>query len=80
MDDLTIGTSRVRGTTCNLQPSLDSLSSWSQENKLKLNPTKCQAIPDDNLFIANQQPAVVDTVKLLGVIIRDHGPEMGWSS
>ena len=61
VDDLTIGKNRVRGTTCSLQPSLDSLSSWSQENKLKLNPTKCQAmrvyfgnkeIPDDDLFTA----------------------------
>ena len=59
-----------------------------QENKLKLNPTKCQAIrvyfgnkeiPDDDLFIANQQLAVVDKVKLLGIIIRDD-LEMGWSS
>ena len=32
-DDLIIGENRVRGTTC----SLDSLSSWSKENKLKLN-------------------------------------------
>ena len=80
VDDLTIGKNRVRGTTCSLQPSLDSLSSWSQENKLQLNPTKCQAmrvyfgnkeIPDDDLFIADQQLAVVDKVKLLGVIIRD---------
>ena len=48
--------------------------------KLKLNYTKCQAmrvyfgnkeIPDDDLFIANQQLAVVGKVKLLGVIIRD---------
>ena len=30
-----------------------------------------QEIPDDDLFIANQQLAVVDKVKLLGVIIRD---------
>ena len=53
----------VHGTTYSLQPSLDSLSSWSQENKLKLNPTKCQAmrvyfgnkeIPDDDSFIADQ--------------------------
>ena len=28
-------------------------------------------IPDDDLFIANQQLAVVDKMKLLGVIIRD---------
>ena len=28
-------------------------------------------IPDDDLFITNQQLAVVDKVKLLGVIIRD---------
>ena len=28
-------------------------------------------IPDDDLFIADQQLAVVDKVKLLGVIIRD---------
>ena len=40
IDDLTIGENRVRGTRCNLQPGLDRLSSWSQENKLKLNPTK----------------------------------------
>ena len=74
VDDLTIGKNRVRGTNCSLQPSLDSLSSWSQENKLKLNLTKCQVmhvyfgnkeIPDDDLFIANQQLAVVDKVKLL---------------
>ena len=80
VDDLTIGENRVCGTTCTLQPSLDSLSSCSQENKLKLNPTKCQAmrvyfgnkeIPDDDLFIANQQLAVIDKVKLFGVIIRD---------
>ena len=83
VDDLTIGENLVRGTTCNLQPSLDSLSSWSQENKLKLNPTKRQAmhvyfdkeIPDDDLFITNQQLAVVDKVKLLGVIIRD---DLNW--
>ena len=64
VNDLTIGENRVRGTTCRLQPSLDSLSLWSQENKVKLNPTKCQAmrvyfgskeIPDDDLFITNQQ-------------------------
>ena len=60
VDDLTIGKNRVRGTTCSLQPSLDSLSSWSQENKLKLNTTKCQAmrvyfgnkvIPDDTCLL-----------------------------
>ena len=80
VDDLTIWKDLVRVTTCSLQPRLDSLSSWSQENKLKLNPTKCQAmrvylgnkeIPDDDLFIAYQQLAVVDKVKLLCVIIRD---------
>ena len=80
VDDLTTGENRVCGTTCSSQPSLDSLSSYSQENKLKLNPTKCQAmrvyfgnkeIPDEDLFITNQQLAVVDKVKLLGVIIRD---------
>ena len=76
VDDLTIRENRVRGTICSLQPSMDSLSSWSQENWLKLNPTKCQAmrvyfgnkeIHDDDLFITNQQLAVVDKVRLLGV-------------
>ena len=80
VDDLTIGENRVCGASCNLQPSLDSLSSWSQENKLKLNPTKCQAmrvyfgnkeIPNDDLFITNQQLAAVDKMKLLGFLIRD---------
>ena len=36
-------------------------------------------IPDDGLFITNQQLAFVDKVKLLGVIIRDD-LKMGWSS
>ena len=36
-------------------------------------------IPDDDLFITNQQLAVVDKVKLLGVNYQGW-PEMGWSS
>lgn len=78
VDDLTLGESRSYGNPGEIQKSLDSLHQWTIENKLKLNPLKCQVMqvyfgrkptPDVDVRISDKKLAVVNKVKLLGVII-----------
>ena len=80
VDDLTIGENRPVGTTSTMQESLIALQEWAGQNKLKLNPTKCQGmqiyfgkkeVPDIDLRISDHRLEVVRKVKLLGVIIQD---------
>jgi hypothetical protein len=80
VDDLTIGENRAFDDITEVQQSLDSLHEWSVSNKLKLNPSKCQAMcvyfgknnsPDIELRISDHSLAVVQKVKLLGVIIQE---------
>ncbi|XP_072017010.1 uncharacterized protein [Amphiura filiformis] len=40
VDDLTIGENRAYGDASTVQDSLDSLCTWADENKLRLNPAK----------------------------------------
>ncbi|XP_072023267.1 uncharacterized protein [Amphiura filiformis] len=86
VDDLTSGENRAYGEASTVQDSLDSLSTWADENKLRLNPAKCQAlqvyfgrreVPDVDLHISNHQLAVVDKVKLLGTMIQN---DLKWDS
>ncbi|XP_072042855.1 uncharacterized protein [Amphiura filiformis] len=86
VDDLTIGENRAYGEASTVQDSLDSLSTWADENKLRLNPAKCQAlqvyfgrreVPEVDLHISNHQLAVVDKVKLLGAMIQN---DLKWDS
>ena len=81
VDDLTIGETRGFNDDSAIQASLDSLNDWSKKNNLKLNPSKCQAMqiyfgrksaPSVDLHIDDHKLAVVDKVKLLGVIIQNN--------
>ena len=76
IDDLTIGENRPVGTST----MQETLQEWAGQNKLKLNPTKCQGmqiyfgkkeVPDIDLRISDHRLEVVRKVKLLGVIIQD---------
>ncbi|XP_072039042.1 uncharacterized protein [Amphiura filiformis] len=80
VDDLTIGENRAIDDVTEVQQCLESLHEWSVSNKLKLNPSKCQAMsvyfgknnpPDVDLRISEHSLAVVQKVKLLGVIIQN---------
>ena len=86
VDDLTIGENRSVGDKSNLQEHMNTLQEWSDLNKLKLNPSKCQAmqiyfgknvIPDVSLNISDQRLEVVSKVKLLGVMIKE---DLKWDS
>ncbi len=77
VDELTLGESQSYGNTGDTQKSMDSLHKWTVD-KLKLNATKCQVMQvyfgrKPTLIvvacISSQKLAVVDKVKLLGVII-----------
>jgi hypothetical protein len=78
VDDLTLGESRSYGKPSQMQNSLDSLHQWTIDNKMSLNPTKCQVMqvyfgrktsPNVDLCISSQKLIVVEKVKLLGIII-----------
>ncbi|XP_072016923.1 uncharacterized protein [Amphiura filiformis] len=80
VDDLTIGENRAIDDVTEVQQCLESLHEWSVSNKLKFNPSKCQAMsvhfgknnpPDVDLRISEHSLAVVQKVKLLGVIIQN---------
>ncbi|XP_078580678.1 uncharacterized protein LOC144864470 [Branchiostoma floridae x Branchiostoma japonicum] len=44
VDDLNLVESRRTSEPSKLQNDLDNLSSWTEENKMKLNPSKCKAV------------------------------------
>ena len=78
VDDLTIGESRSYGKPSKIQNSMDSLHQWTIDYNMTLNPTKCQVMqvyfgkkspPNVDISISSQKLAVVEKVKLLGVII-----------
>ena len=80
VDDLTIGENRAYDGNSHMQSSLDDLITWANDNKLKLNPAKCQALqvyfgkkepPKVDLHISDHHLAVVNKVKLLGTIIQN---------
>jgi hypothetical protein len=77
VDDLTMSESRSYGSPGTIPDSLDSLYQWTIDTKLKLHPSKCQVmqvyfgrklIPDVDVRISDQKLAIVDKVKVLGVI------------
>ncbi|XP_072039184.1 uncharacterized protein [Amphiura filiformis] len=81
VDDLTIGENRAYSDDSAIQENLDALTEWSKSNKLKLNPSKCQAMqvyfgkkatPHVDLSIDDKKIAVVEKVKLLGVMIQNN--------
>ncbi|XP_072018247.1 uncharacterized protein [Amphiura filiformis] len=81
VDDLTIGENRAYSDDSAIQENLDVLNEWSKSNKLKLNPSKCQAMqvyfgkkatPHVDLSIDDHKLAVVEKVKLLGVMIQNN--------
>ena len=78
VDDLTLGESRSYGKPSKIQKSLDSLYQWTIDNKMTLNPTKCQVMqvylgrkthPNVDVAISSRKLVVVEKVKLLGAII-----------
>ena len=78
MDDLTLAENR---THSKLQEVLDDFSKWTTDNKLSLNPTKCQAfqvcfktdVPPPTVLKINDTPLdYVSEAKILGIWIQDN--------
>ena len=79
VDDLTIGENRPVGTTSTMQESLIALQEWAGQNKLKLNPTKCQGmqiyfgkkkVPDIDLRISDHRVKLSEKLNCLVLLSR----------
>ena len=86
VDDLNLVESRRTSEPSKLKDDLDSLSNWTEENMMKLNPTKCKAVyiriarnppPPSPLSINGHVLEVVPIAKCLGVIFQVN---LGWVS
>ncbi|KAI8479751.1 hypothetical protein Bbelb_424990 [Branchiostoma belcheri] len=86
VDDLNLIESRRTSEPPRLQHDLDELSTWTEENKMKLNPTKCKAMhicftrnppPPPPLSINGHVLEVVPIAKCLGVTFQAN---LGWDS
>ena len=81
VDDLTLAENRTHPTSSKLQEVLDDFSKWTTDNKLSLNPTKCQAlqvcfkmdVPPPTVLKINGTPLdYVSEAKILGIWIQDN--------
>ncbi|CAH1277576.1 Hypp9703 [Branchiostoma lanceolatum] len=86
VDDLNLIESRLLSQTSQLQNDLNELSSWSDNNSMKLNPGKCKAIhicfsrtppPPPPLSIHGHELEVVSVAKCLGVTFQ---ADLGWGT
>ena len=86
IDDLTFGENRPCKNDSKMQVDLDDFLEWSKTNQLKLNPTKCHAIPICSvrnppphlaLDIGTKSLSVVSSAKVLGIWLQDH---LKWDS
>ena len=80
VDDLTLAENRTHRTSSKLQEVLDEFSQWTTDNKLCLNPTKCQAlqicfkrdVPTPSVLEINNTPLdYVTDAKILGIWIQN---------
>ena len=80
VDDLTLAENRVHPNPTSLQFDLDNFIEWSKENKLTLNPSKCQALqicfkkkapPHPDFHIEDVPLQFVTQAKILGVWLQD---------
>ena len=80
VDDLTLADNRTHPASSKLQV-LDDFSKWTTDNKLSLNPTKCQAlqvcfktdVPPPTVLKINDTPLdYVSEAKKLGIWIQDN--------
>jgi hypothetical protein len=80
VDDLTLAENRTHRMSSNLQEVLADFSQWTTDNKLSLNPTKCQALqvcfkrdtPPTSVLKINDTPLeFVDDAKILGIWIQN---------
>ena len=79
VDDLTLSENRNINTASKIQDDLNNLSDWAVNNKLSLNPSKCQVM---QIYLGKKEPPVaefsvldvqlqqVQSAKLLGVIFQ----------
>ena len=79
VDDLTLAENRTHHKSSKLQDALDNFSQWTVDNKLSLNPSKCQALqvcfkrdlPPPPVLKINDTPLqFVDDAKILGIWIQ----------
>ena len=79
VDDLTLIESRKLTQQPLMQDALNDFSSWTGNNNMKLNPTKCCTMqvtfckrppPPEPLFIDNVKLSVVTEAKILGVVVQ----------
>ena len=86
VDDMTFVESRRSSQPSNMQEAVSSLSRWTSENKMSLNPSKCcimnvtfsknPPVPPE-IFIDDHRLQCVDNVKLLGTLIQS---DLKWDS
>jgi len=78
---MTFGEIRHRRQKGNIQNDLDDFTNWSENNSLKLNPSKCQALLVNfgkvkpsytDLRIGNELLPFVDKAKVLGVWVQNN--------
>ena len=76
VDDLTFAENMKMGESGKLQVDLDDFTTWSKNNHLKLNPSKCQALEicfsksaplHTDLMIGNEKLSYVNKAKVLGI-------------
>ena len=81
MDDLTLAENRTHPASSKLQEVLDDFSKCTTDNKLSLNPTKCQALqvcfktdvlPPTVFKIIDTPLDYVNEAKILGTWIQDN--------
>ena len=79
VDDLTLIESRKLTQQPLMQDALNDFSSWTGNNNMKLNPTKCCTMqvtfckrppPPEPLFIDNVKLSVVTEAKILGIVVQ----------
>ena len=80
VDDLTLAENRPYSCSSQLQVILDQFCQWTDDNKLRLNPSKCQALqvcykreaPTPAVLKINEFPLqYVNQAKILGVWIQN---------
>ena len=86
VDDMTLVESRTSSQPSRLQDAVTSLSKWSSDNHMSLNPSKCCIMNVNfsknppilhDIFVDDHQLQYVDNVKLLGTLIQN---DLKWDS
>lgn len=86
VDDLTLVECRQANQRSNMQLAVNNLAEWSDQNRMKLNPTKCVKMDisfmrnpqvQPNVVISNHHLATVSNAKVLGVNIQS---DVKWES